>query len=367
VLSAIVKAYLTEQMRIVINDAMDVTAGAGISRGPRNTLAGAYASLPIGITVEGANILTRSLIVFGQGAIRCHPWVLEEIRAVGEKDLVRFDHAFFKHMGFTVSNGARAVLLGLTGGLLARPAHGGPLQNYFGHLSRLSAAFTFLADVAMGTLGGDLKRREMVSGRMADALAWMYLGSATLKQYVDDGCPPKDLVFARWGAEHALHQVEDALLGALRNFPVPWVRFLRIKLFPYGRTLHAPSDSLTRKAARELLDGKDARVRLSEGIFVPASGTPGLGFLELALEKTVKARPLERKLGQAVKDGALTKAPAEELAAAAREAGILSPEEHRILTDAIEARREAVQVDAFPPSFLARKRVDDILQAEAQA
>jgi acyl-CoA dehydrogenase len=367
VLSAIVKAYLTEQMRIVINDAMDVTAGAGISRGPRNTLAGAYTSLPIGITVEGANILTRSLIVFGQGAIRCHPWVREEIHAVGDKDLVRFDRALFKHLGFTLTNGTRAVLLGLTGGLLARPAHGGPLQNYFGHLSRLSAAFTFLADVSMATLGGDLKRREMVSGRMADALAWMYLGSATLKRYVDDGCPPKDLVFARWGAEHALHQAETALLGALRNFPVPWVRFLRIKLFPYGATLHAPADRLTRQVANELLDGKDARVRLSEGIFVPAPGTPGLGFLELALEKTVKARPLERKLKQAVKDGALAKAPAAELAAAAREAGILSPEEHRILAEAIEARLEAVQVDAFPPSFLARKRVDDILQAEAQA
>ena len=197
VLSAVVKAYLTELMRVAVNDAMDISAGAGISRGPRNTLATAYFSLPIGITVEGANILTRCLIIFGQGAIRCHPWVLEEIHAVAEHDLERFDRALWKHIGFAVSNTVRAPLLGLTHGRLGRPALGGSLQPYLGQLTRMSAAFTFLSDVAMATLGGTLKRREMLSGRMADALAWMYLGSATVKRFMDEGHPEEDEIFAR--------------------------------------------------------------------------------------------------------------------------------------------------------------------------
>ncbi len=167
VLSAIVKAYLTEAMRQVVNDAMDIRAGAAICRGPRNILANAYQAVPIGITVEGANILTRSMIIYGQGAIRSHPYVQEEMRAVAERDVARFDRAFFGHVGHVVSNAVRAVLLGLTNGRLVRPPVRGKVKRFFGQLTRMSAAFTLISDAAMATLGGQLKRREKISGRLA--------------------------------------------------------------------------------------------------------------------------------------------------------------------------------------------------------
>jgi len=182
VLSAIVKAYLTESMRTVVNDAMDIRAGAAICRGPRNILANAYQAVPIGITVEGANILTRSMIIYGQGAIRSHPYTQDEIEAVAEGDLARFDRAFFGHMGHVVSNALRALLLGLTGGMLARVPGNRRTRRYFGQLTRMSAAFSIVSDTTMATLGGALKRREKISGRLADALAWMYFGSAALKR-----------------------------------------------------------------------------------------------------------------------------------------------------------------------------------------
>jgi acyl-CoA dehydrogenase len=182
VVSAIVKCYLTELMRVVVNDALDIRAGAGICRGPRNVLARAYMALPIGITVEGANILTRSMIIYGQGALRCHPYVREEMSAAAAGDLARFDRAFFGHVGSVVRNAVRALLLGLTDGRLARPTRAGSLGPILGRLSRLSAAFALVSDVAMATLGGQLKRREKISGRLADVLAWLYLASAAAKR-----------------------------------------------------------------------------------------------------------------------------------------------------------------------------------------
>ena len=193
VISAIMKAYLTEGMRIVVNAAMDIQAGAGISRGPRNVLAHAYMAVPIGITVEGANILTRSLIIFGQGAIRCHPFVRDEMAAVEDKDLVRFDRAFFAHMGFLVSNAFRSLGHALTGSAFARPGVAGPAGDYLARFTRMSVAFALVSDAAMATLGGQLKRKEKLSGRLADALAWLYLESTTVKKFWDDGKPEADM------------------------------------------------------------------------------------------------------------------------------------------------------------------------------
>lgn len=351
VITAIVKAYLTEMMRTVVNDAMDLCAGAGISKGPRNSLALAYASVPIGITVEGANILTRSLIIFGQGAIRCHPWVLEEIQAVADEDLARFDRAFFKHIGFTASNGFRSLVLGLSAGRLGRPALGGPLQGYLGQLTRMSAAFTFLSDLAMATLGGNLKRREMISGRMADALAWMYLCSATLKRYIDDGHPQQDEAFARWSCEYGLFQIQTALDGVFSNFPVAWVKGFRPIIFPLGARLKAPSDRLTQEVARQLTDGREGRERLTTDIFVPPAGDPGLGQLEDALRMVVLAFPLEKKLKVALKDRRLKRVARPVLLEQARDLGILTEEEFSFMQEVDAARNEAIQVDAFPPDF----------------
>ena len=353
VLSAVAKAYMTEFMRVVVNDAMDVTAGAGISRGPRNTLAGGYTALPIGITVEGANILTRSLIIFGQGAIRCHPWVLEEMHAVEARDVARFDRAFFGHVAFTVSNKWRSIFHGLTGARFARPAFGGPLRPHFGYFTRLSASFTFLADICMGSLGGSLKRHEMVSGRMADALAWMYFGSAALKRFVNDGCPPTDLPLARYAGEKALHETESALRGVLDNFPRPWIgRMLRPVLFPLGARHPAPSDRRVREAARCLVNGAQGRLRLTPDVFIPPGDEPGLGSLETALACVLAAQPIEVKLREAARAKRIRRASRLEMVTEALSAGIISEEEARRVREADATREEAVQVDAFPAGTL---------------
>ena len=200
VLSAIAKAYCTEAMRTIVNDAMDIRAGAAIMQGPRNILGRIYSTIPIGITVEGANILTRSMIIYGQGAIRCHPFALEEMRAVGDGDLGRFDRAFFGHVGFIATTLARSLLLGLSRGHFERkvPARGLPRRTCQ-RLSRASAAFALASDAAMATLGGGLKRREKITGRLADALAWLYIGSATIKRFHDDGEPEGERPFVEMG------------------------------------------------------------------------------------------------------------------------------------------------------------------------
>ena len=359
VVSAMVKVQMTELMREVVNDAMDVTAGSGISRGPRNTLAMAYASVPIGITVEGANILTRCLIVFGQGAIRCHPCVLEEIRAVADQDLVRFDRAFFRHLGLVARNGWRAFVLGATRGRPARPGLAGPLGPCLGQLSRLSACFAFLADLCMAALGADLKRREMLSGRMADALGGMYLASAVAKDFVDDGSPEEDLPFARWAMETTLYRTSTAMEGVLDNFPGAWVRLCRPVLFPPGSRLRPPSDRLTALVGRAIQEGNPGRERLTRDIFVPRAGTPGLGTLEEALAKTVAARPVEEKLKDAVRRGRIARASGESFLASGIAAGIITPEEARLWDAAVAARREAIQVDSFPGEALTRGRNQD--------
>jgi len=364
VVSAMIKYSLTELMRVVINDAMDITAGAGVSRGPRNVMAMPYASLPIGITVEGANILTRCLIVFGQGAIRCHPCVLDEIQSVASHDLARFDRAFFRHLGLTTRNAWRSFLLGSTDGWLARPRLAGPLDAYAGELSRLSASFAFLSDLAMSTLGADLKRRETISGRMADALSWMYMGSATLKRFLDEGSPREDVMYAEWALKTAVHRASAAMDETLENFPVAWVRWMRPVLFPPGSYRRPPSDRLTALVGRSILEGGAGRERLTRDMFVPNAPTPGLGLIEDALAKTVAARPVETKLRQAVRIRRLSRAPLRELIEPGIAANIITAPEARLLESALAARTEAVQVDAFPPGYLTMRRERPLLSGE---
>ncbi|MCH7823900.1 MAG: DUF1974 domain-containing protein, partial [Acidobacteria bacterium] len=355
VLSAIVKAYLTEGMRQVLIDAMDIRAGAAVCRGPRNILARAYQAVPIAITVEGANILTRSMIIYGQGAIRSHAYAQEEIEAVAENDLARFDRAFFGHVGSVFRNATRALLLGLTNGRIMKPPADGEVKHLFGQFSRMSAAFAIVSDTAMATLGGQLKRREKISGRLADALAWMYLGSATLKRYIDDGQRDCDLPHVRWGCAHALYQIQTALVGTLDNLPnrlAAWA--LRPFVFPLGARLRPPSDKLGAAVARELLEDRDARLCLTPDIYVPPPDEPGLGRLEAALDKAVEALAVETKIRDAIRAGRLDKAPGDVLLEQALEAGIISEEEHNKVLDADEIRDEVIQVDAFDPEeFLA--------------
>ncbi|GIW53268.1 MAG: acyl-CoA dehydrogenase [Gemmatimonadales bacterium] len=357
VLSAVVKAYLTEAMRRVINDAMDIRAGAAICRGPRNMLAHAYQAVPIGITVEGANILTRSMIIYGQGAVRCHPYVQDEIRAIAERDAARFDRAFFKHVGFTVSNAVRTLLLGLTDGRLAGGAGRGRVRRHLKRFTRMSAAFALTSDVAMAVLGGKLKRREKLSGRLADALAWMYLGSAALKRFHDSGMPERDRPFAEWSARHALFQVQEALRGVIENFPNrPAAWMLRWLIFPLGARYRPPSDALGSQVARELLEDREARAALTGDIYIPGPHEPGLGRLEAALDHAVEALKVETKIRDAIRAGKLDRAPGEMILEQAQAAGIISDLEALAVMAADAIREEVIQVDAFDPEEFLRLR-----------
>jgi acyl-CoA dehydrogenase len=357
VLSAIVKAWLTEGMRDVVDDAMDVRAGAAIQRGPRNVLARVHAAVPIGITVEGANILTRSMIIYGQGAIRCHPFALEEINAFLANDLDRFDRAFFGHVAFTLRNALRAPLLAWSGGRFARGTPAGPTRRLFQRLARLSAAFALVSDATMVTLGGALKRREKITGRLADVLAWSYLASAALKRFHDDGAPAADLPIVRFACETCFERAEQALDGILRNLPSrAAAAALRVLTLPFGRRERGPDDRLGGEVARVVLDDADVRERLTAGIYQPPPDELGLGRLEAALADAQAALPVEAKLRRAVRDGRLAHAPGDDLARAAHLVGLLSDEELALVREADRARDEAIQVDAFAPRDFPKMR-----------
>ncbi|MBZ0222150.1 MAG: acyl-CoA dehydrogenase [Dokdonella sp.] len=350
VLGNICKAYLTDAMRQVVSDAMDIRAGSAIQRGPRNALARAWDAVPIGITVEGANILTRSMMIYGQGAIRCHPFVQKEIDAVAHNDLAAFDRAILGHVNLYCTRIVRAKLLAWSGSRLAAKPDADDTGRYFQHLSRFCAAFTILSDTAMGTLGGSLKRREKLSGRLADALAWLYLASCTLKRYHDEGKTHSNFVLVRWSTELALYRVQEALVGVIDNLPVRWVAaLLKLTIFPLGARFRPPSDRLGSAVARDILEDREARQALTADVFVPPPDEPGLGSLEAALAKAVRALPIETKLRDAVRAGVLDRAPGYMLDDLGVQAGVISGAEYDLLNEARDARDEVVAVDAFDP------------------
>jgi len=341
VISAVVKQALTEQMRRVVTDAMDIVGGAGISRGPNNILANSHIASPIGITVEGANILTRTLIIFGQGALRCHPFARLEMDAVATGDLKAFDAAFFGHVRHVIRNTLRCARLSLSGGRLGAVAAPAAVRRQVRDLDRLSAAFAVTADAAMASLGGDLKRREKLSGRLADALTWLYLGTAAVKRYTDDGYPAADRDAFLWATETAVCEIRSALSGFMDNLPSRFTaRVLRLLVFPWGSRAVPPSEGL--------LEGGEFWQRVTRHIYVPAHDQPGLGRLERALSRVLAARPVGLKLKQALRDGKVVALPADSLARRAEAAGVLTAGESRIWQDAHEARTAAVSVDAAP-------------------
>jgi len=350
VIGNIAKAYLTDSMRQVVADAMDIRAGSAIQRGPRNALARAWDAVPIGITVEGANILTRSMIVYGQGAIRCHPFVQKEIDAVAKDDLAAFDRAIFGHANLFVTRAVRAKLLAWTGSRLAATPRAEDTRRYYQHLSRFSAAFAILSDTAMGVLGGSLKRREKISGRLADALAYLYLASCALKRYHDEAKTRPNHALARWSVELCLYRIQEALLGVLDNLPVRWIgTLMKLAIFPLGARFRPPSDRLGAEVARDILEDRDARRTLTADVFVPPANEPGLGALEAALDKAVRAIPIETKLRDAVRAGTLDRAPGYMLDDLGVAAGVISGAEYDTLNEARDARDEVIAVDAFEP------------------
>jgi acyl-CoA dehydrogenase len=301
VVSAILKYHNTEKMRQVFNDAMDIHGGRGICMGPNNYLARAYQGVPVAITVEGANILTRSMIIFGQGAIRCHPYIAREIEAASNEDsrlgLAEFDAALFQHLGYTTRNGARAMLFGLTRSKVADAPITGEHAKYYKRLARMSAAFAFVADLTMLFMGGALKRKEKLSGRFADALTYMFICSAVLKRYEDTGRPQADAPLLEWSVKYSLYQVQYALDEILRNFPSRLVgQIVRGIVFPLGRRFRAPNDALGQRVAAIVMSPSEARDRLTEGIYIVDDPDDITGKLEYALEKIIAADPVEKRL-----------------------------------------------------------------------
>jgi acyl-CoA dehydrogenase len=352
VISAIVKYHLTERGRQVINDAMDVHGGKGICLGPSNYLGRAYQQTPIAITVEGANILTRSLIIFGQGAIRGHPYVLREIGAVAEPDerlgLKDFDEAFFGHLGFVVSNKARALWMGLTRAHFVGAPGGPAVRRYYQQLTRLSSGFAYAADVAMFILGGALKRRERLSARLGDILSQLYLASCALKRFEDDGRRDEDLPLLHWSVQDALARTEEAFYGFFENLPGRMIpALLRLVVFPWGREFSPPDDGLGHRVCGIVLRPGPARERLTAGMFISKDENDAIGTLEAALVAAVEAEPLEQKI-RGVQRAAGEAGASHGDIARALGAGAVSPAEAQRVERSRALRRKAIMVDDFP-------------------
>jgi acyl-CoA dehydrogenase len=359
VISGIAKLHVTERGRQVVSDGMDVIGGKGISMGPSNFLGAAYMQIPVAITVEGANILTRSLIVFGQGAIRCHPYVLKEMAATREADRekasVAFDQALFGHLRFLLSNLARTFVMGMTGSHFVRaPADvASETRRYYQQLTRFSAAFAFLADVSMGMLGGALKRKEKLSARLGDVLSLMYLCSATLRRYEAEGRQHADAPLMHWAMWDAMFKAQTAIEGVISNFPNRFVAaVMRRVVFPLGRPYVVPSDKLGHYVARILILPSAARDRLTAGMYISRAPDNPLALIERALVAAVAAEPIEAKLRSAAKEGRLdAKLPPgsgiEVLVARAEAAGVITGVEAATVISARDLTAKVIRVDDF--------------------
>ncbi|WP_342649365.1 acyl-CoA dehydrogenase [Pseudomonas sp. REB1044] len=354
VLSAILKYHLTERGRACIQHAMDVHGGKGIIMGPNNYLGRNWQGAPIFITVEGANILSRNLMIFGQGAIRCHPFVLKEMALAGREDrdqaLKEFDDLLMKHIMFATRNASSTFVLGLGLGHFDKVPGDALSQGYFRALNRQAAAFALLADLSMMLLGGALKRRERLSARLGDVLSYLYLSSAALKRYHDLGAPDYMQPLLRWALEESLGQAETALDRLLDNFPNRFVGgALRVLVFPFGRRHTGPSDELDAEVAALIgrQKGDPALEELLAGCFRPQADGDPVAALQQARDLLDDTEPLQKAVHQALKDGKLHPAPGQSLIDAAVQSGVLQSAEAERLRAAEAARRVVIDVDAF--------------------
>ena len=355
--AAILKYHCTEMARVVANDAMDIHGGKAICMGPGNYLGTGYNSVPVMITVEGANILTRSLMIFGQGAIRCHPFVLKELHAAQDPDeeagLEAFDRALFGHIGYALSNASRAFLLGLTGARGADTPTRGPTRRYYQHIGRFSAAFALVSDTAMLTLGGALKKKEMLSARLGDILSNLYLASMVLKHFENQGRREADLPLVEWSCRFLLYRAQEQLHGFLRNFPVRGVGWLlRLVVFPRGRGFSAPRDSLSRRIVEGVISPGEMRDRLCEGVYRTVEPGNPLGLLQEAMELSIEVAALEKRLRKGMKDGQVQALEFAQQLEEGVAAGIITAEEAVKMREADEKIMALIHVDDFAPEEL---------------
>ena len=361
--SAILKYHNTEMGRQVANDAMDVHGGKAIMLGPKNYLARGYQSVPIAITVEGANILTRNLIIFGQGAIRCHPFVLAEMEAARDTDrergLVAFDRLLFKHVGYALSNVARSLVMALTLARFTDVPSTGPTRRYYQHINRYSASFALMTDAAMLTLGGELKRKELLSARLGDVLSYLYLASMVLKHYQDQGEPPDDLPLVEWSCRSLLYKTQEQLHGLLRNFPNRIVAaLLRFAIFPRGRTYSAPSDELGQQIVELIINPTATRERLTENAYKTIEPGNPLGLLQQTLEYAERIKPIERRVFDAHRAGDIEADDTPGQIVEAERKGIITAAEAEDLRAFDRKVMDVTGVDDFDPSELGRHHGD---------
>ncbi len=368
--SAILKYHCTEMGRKVANDAMDVHGGKAVMMGPKNYLGRGYMATPIAITVEGANILTRSLIIYGQGAIRCHPFVLRELQAAGDDDqdrgLIEFDDALFGHIGYAISNMARSFFLALTHAKFSRVPLNTPTRRYYQNINRYSAAFALASDFAMLTLGGALKKRELLSARLGDVLSSMYLASTVLKHFENEGRRATDLPLVEWSVRSLMYDAQEALHAFLRNFPNRWVAtLLRVLIFPRGRTYSAPSDEIAARVVELVTTPGEARERLSQRAYTTLEPGNPLGLLQEAMELAQEYRPIEKRLRQARKEGLLSSDYLGDQIGEAEKAQVISKAEARNMRSYHDKVLSLLAVDDFAPDELGRTMSSASKPAEA--
>lgn len=350
VVTAIAKFNATEISRTTVNDTMDVLGGAGISMGPRNTIALCYIGMPISITVEGANILTRTLMIFGQGALRAHPYAFKEVNAVVNGDLKSFDAAFWGHIGHIVRNLHRSVILSLTRARLVSSPVSGPSRRYIQKLNWVSATFAIMADLSMGLLGGKLKMKEKLTGRFADVLSWMFIASAVIHRYENEGRRPEDKIFLDWCMAQAFGKIQEAFDGIYGNMDVPGLYwFFKGPLRWWSRLNFvglAPTDRLSHRVAQAMLYNEDQRERLHKGIYVPTKAGEALARLDEAYKAIRQAEAIERKVRDAVKAKKLNR-KSKTLFDDALKAGVITAAEQQALQEAERQRWDAIQVDDY--------------------
>lgn len=359
VVSAIAKYHLTELARKSVNHAMDIHGGKAIIMGPSNTLASLYQAQPISITVEGANILTRSLMIFGQGAIRCHPFVRDEIAAAQnyetnpELSLDKFDKAFWSHAGYFISNLSRSLFLGLTGAWLLIPARKDMFYRQFQKLTWMSSALALTSDVSMMTLGGRLKIAEQLSARLGDVLSHLYLATCVLKYYYNCGEKESDRQHVEWAVNHCLHQCQEAFYGFLNNFPnrpVAWM--MRLFCFPWGAHCNAPKDTLSRAVARQMMEDSEFRERVSRTMHVSSHKETGVETVEKAFKQLIELQPIFNKLSEAVANKKIhKKLSLKEKLDIAVDKQIIQPNERDQITNFEKLRANVIAVDDFAPEY----------------
>ncbi len=355
VISALMKYQTTERLRRSINDAMDIHGGRAICDGPSNYLQSAYQMIPVGITVEGANILTRTLITFAQGALRSHPYLYKEVQAVQNPDtragLAAFEQAFCGHIAFSASNVAGAFFHNITGGLFASaPENANLTAEWYRQLWRASRNFALVADLTVALLGGGLKTKQKITGRMADALSELYMTACVLKRYEDDGKPAGDRHIVELAARNGLHRFQEAIGGAIDNFPVAWARVaMRVLVFPLGRPYKPASDNLGAQVARLAMEPGDVRDRLTRHIFVSHDVNDATGLLEVTLKKVIASEEAEKKLERAIRLGTVRRYHGIDWIGDAVKAGAITEAEGKLLREVEELTARVIAVDHFSP------------------